>query len=547
MKAFRPNRRRAMWTVVAALFLAAGVEAATPKPTPSSVVLDDFADITAWSLHPAEGVRGSLHADSGALRLDVQFTHGTGYAVIRRPVALDLPENYAFRFRLRGEIPVNHLEFKLVDSTGQNVWWNVRRDFAYPREWRALSVRRRQVRFAWGPAGGGELRRLGFIELAVTAAEGGSGSVWLDDLTFEALPADSAWPKPIASSSSSARSSLPAHAIDGNSSTAWVAGRGREPWLALDLGGPREMGGMVVEWQRGFVPPDYAVELSADGRAWSTAHVVRGSNGGRDPVYLPESEARHVRVRATTKGPLAIAEVEVHPVEWSATPEAFFASLAADAARGSFPRAYVGEGLSWAVVGVDGGREEALLGEDGALEVGKRQFTIEPFLEIGGRLITWADVHTEAELRDGRLPMPTTRWVHPDVTLEVSAFAAGDTADSRVYVRYRVTPTTRPARATLYLAIRPFQVNPPWQSVGMSGGTAPREVRGPRRRRRARQRRPVGRLAHPALWIRRHAVRSRRHRRASARGSPAERRARRRLARVRVGRVGLSAGIRRRG
>ena len=231
--------------------------------TDSGFVIEDFENISDWSVHPAEGVKASLHEDAGAtgrgLRVDVEFTHGTGYAVIRRPVPLDLPENYAFRFKMRGEIPVSHLEFKLVDSTGQNVWWHVRRDLAYPREWRTFTTRHRQVRFAWGPSGGGELRHLGFIEFAVVAAEGGSGSVWFDDLTFEALPADSAWPAPIASASSAARANPASRAADGDASTAWVAGRKGESWLALDLGGPREMSGVVVEWPAGFVPPDSAV------------------------------------------------------------------------------------------------------------------------------------------------------------------------------------------------------------------------------------------------------------------------------------------------
>jgi F5/8 type C domain len=467
---------RAAGLVVAALMFAVALSAA-PAPS-SSVMIEDFEDISDWSVHPAEGVTASLHADSGStgrgLRLDVSFTHGTGYAVIRRPVPLDLPENYAFRFRMRGEIPMSHLEFKLVDSTGQNVWWHVRRDLDYPREWRTFTTRHRQVRFAWGPSGGGELRQLGFIEFAVVAAEGGSGSAWFDDLTFETLPADSAWPAPIASASSAARANPASHAVDGDYSTSWVAKRERESWLALDLGGPREMSGVVVHWPSGFAPPDYAVELTSDGRSWSTAHVVRGSNGGRDPVYLPETEARQVRVLSVGRNakPLTIAELQVHPVEWASSPEAFFTALAGNAPRGNFPRAYLGEGLAWAVVGVDGGREEALLGEDGALEVGKKQFTLEPFLEIGGRLITWADVRTEVSLDEGRLPIPTVRWIHPDATLEVTAFAAGDTANSRAYLRYRLTPTAGQRRATLYVAMRPFQVNPPWQSVGMSGGTA---------------------------------------------------------------------------
>ena len=182
-------------------------ESAGP-PAASTIVVDDFEDIAAWSAHPAEGVALGLASDAGehgrALRLDVRFTRGTGYAVARRAVSLDLPADYVFRFRLRGDIPANHLEFKLVDSTGQNVWWHVRRDLEFPRAWRTISTRKRQIRFAWGPAGGGELRHVAAIEIAVTAGAGGAGSVWLDDLALEPVAADSTLPRARARASSEA-------------------------------------------------------------------------------------------------------------------------------------------------------------------------------------------------------------------------------------------------------------------------------------------------------------------------------------------------------
>jgi len=51
-------------------------------------IIDDFESVAAWSAHPAEGVTLALSSDAGehgkALRMDVHFTHGTGYAVARR-------------------------------------------------------------------------------------------------------------------------------------------------------------------------------------------------------------------------------------------------------------------------------------------------------------------------------------------------------------------------------------------------------------------------------------------------------------------------------
>ena len=48
---------------------------------------------------------------------------------------------------------------------------------------------------------------------------------------------------------------------------------------------------------------------------------------------------------------------------------------------------------SWvALVGVDGGGESGLIGEDGAIELRRAGPSIEPFVIDNGRLITWADV-----------------------------------------------------------------------------------------------------------------------------------------------------------
>src|SRR5262245_537865 len=79
-------------------------------------VTADFETISAWSAFPAEGVTLDLRPDAGerghALRMDVRFTRGTGYAVARRAVSLDLPSDYVFRLRMRADVPKNSLEFK---------------------------------------------------------------------------------------------------------------------------------------------------------------------------------------------------------------------------------------------------------------------------------------------------------------------------------------------------------------------------------------------------------------------------------------------------
>src|SRR5262245_26846561 len=89
------------------------------------------------------------------------------------------------RSRCACAAPATKLELKLVDPTNRNVWWWHRDAFEFPVEWQPLRIRSSEVSFAWGPAGGGALRDLAAIEIAIAAPPGGSGTVWLEDLRLE--------------------------------------------------------------------------------------------------------------------------------------------------------------------------------------------------------------------------------------------------------------------------------------------------------------------------------------------------------------------------
>jgi hypothetical protein len=158
----------------------------------ASVLLDPFDSIGGWTTAPATGVSLALAQDSGlhgkAMRLDFDFHGHGGYAVVHKEFNVRLPPNYEFSFSIRGEAPPNTLEFKLIDPTWNNVWWSNQRDFVFPREWETVTRAKRDIVFAWGPAGGGEIVRVAAIEFSITAGSGGKGSVWIDDLKFVPLP-----------------------------------------------------------------------------------------------------------------------------------------------------------------------------------------------------------------------------------------------------------------------------------------------------------------------------------------------------------------------
>ena len=154
---------------------------AVVAPTPAAqtaaattIVVDTFDSVTQWTATPADGVEISVHPDSNgvhgkAMRVDFDFHGHGGYAVIHRPFNLALPQNYEFSFAIKGDAPTNTLEFKLIDSTGDNVWWNNGINVRFPEEWRAVTLKKRHITFAWGPAGGGVIRRVAAIEIDADA------------------------------------------------------------------------------------------------------------------------------------------------------------------------------------------------------------------------------------------------------------------------------------------------------------------------------------------------------------------------------------------
>ncbi|HSW09220.1 hypothetical protein, partial [Aquabacterium sp.] len=119
------------------------------------VLIDGFEDLSTWQASASDQVKLSLRAAPGvrgkALCLAYDFNGVAGYAVARRALPLQLPENYVFDLRVRGDAPANQFQIKFVDASGDNVWWMNRSDFTPPHEWQQLKVRRRQIDFAWGP------------------------------------------------------------------------------------------------------------------------------------------------------------------------------------------------------------------------------------------------------------------------------------------------------------------------------------------------------------------------------------------------------------
>ena len=109
--------------------------------------LDGFDPLTGWEAVASAGVYARISPDTGhtglGMRIDFDFRDGPGFLVVRKAFALSLPENYRFRFYVRGEAPVNDVEFKLVDASGRYVFWHRKRRCTFPDNWRYDTSERR--------------------------------------------------------------------------------------------------------------------------------------------------------------------------------------------------------------------------------------------------------------------------------------------------------------------------------------------------------------------------------------------------------------------
>jgi hypothetical protein len=262
--------------------------------------------------------------------------------------------------------------------------------------------------------------------------------------------------------------------MDGRSDTAWRSASGGSQSLTIDFHSVRQFGGLIVQWAGGFAT-NYDVATSTGGKDWTVVRSVSEGNGGRDYLQAPNAAARYVRLDLKSgAGDYAISEITIEPPRFGDRMINVYQAMAHDAPRGRYPRGLTGELAYWTIFGVD--RDEGakpLLSEDGAIET-PAGFTLEPFVRIDGRLMTWADVTTSQSLEQNSLPLPSTTWRHPKFTLEIAPFGAGSPAAPIGYARYKLrNRSNHTERAQFFVAIRPLRVTPPWHELNIAELTAP--------------------------------------------------------------------------
>lgn len=423
--------------------------------------LDNFQSLANWKPIAADGVSLKLNQDMGrtgkSLRIDFDFNGHGGYVLAERQFAQKLPENFEFSFWLKAETPDNNFEFKVMDPSGQNVWWNQRAGYHWPTGWTRFVIRKRQIRWAWGP-NQGPLTNAGSLQFGISAAAGGKGSVWIEDFQYRELPDVAPTPGAFTTTQDGKAAKFPL-----------VINRPTDLSFARDT----EFGGFTFEWASGEAPKSYRITTSEDGKSFNkTLKNVDKSLGGREVVFTPDSEAKYIRVETPKSSTAVLKDIKVLPVEAAESPAAKLTTIAEASPRGFYPRHLLNEQGFWTIVGSNGGKDEGLISEDGQVEIGKRLPCVDPFLLVDRKVFSWANTNRKLSLEKGYLPIPTVKRDGP-LSLSIAPFATNDGSEV-LYTTYKVTNNgTKRKQGTLVLAIHPAQVNPAWQALNNGGGFAP--------------------------------------------------------------------------
>ncbi|MBK7378094.1 MAG: discoidin domain-containing protein [Ignavibacteriales bacterium] len=447
-----------------------------------STTLDDFEVTKGWGIIKSDGVDLSISSDIGfhgnAVTFEYDFTKGTGYGGIQKFFSIDLPENFEFTFYVRAESPSNNFEIKFIDSTGNNVWWVNNRNYDFPNEWKKIKIKKRHIHFAWGPTEDQSLKRIDRIEFTIASFVGGKGTVWIDDLKFEPLPPETnVYTQPLVTARSQSFDLIPANIIDTSLETYWKSVGINNQSVTIDFKTRREFGGLEIEWLKDYQANAFEILLSDDGKSWEKVYSVANNKSEVSFIKLTESETRFLKLNLAKSNSIesfGIREIKILDIKNSLTPNDFLIYVAKNSHRGNYPRYFLDEASYWTVVGVNNDFKEALINENGMVEVDKSKFSIEPMLKVNDKLFNWSNVNSTQALEESYLPLPNVSWDCDELKLETKVFADGEAnQNSILYLKYVITNNSSvPKNGSLFLLVRPFQVNPHYQFLNLTGGVS---------------------------------------------------------------------------
>lgn len=273
-----------------------------------------------------------------------------------------------------------------------------------------------------------------------------------------------------------------ANLFDGRLATSWTSATPAPASLTIDLRKEKALGGVRLDWGKSFAT-DFVVFFSDDGSTWNKLGEVKKGTEGFDYVLHSQFMARYLRFdlrKGALNKPLEVEEISLRGPDEALNPLTLYQIAAEKARPGLYPDSLRKRQVYWTIVGQPGDRAESLLDEYGNLEPVANGSSIMPYVFTGGKLLSAFDASCVTQSLDsGYLPLPAVLWDLNGLKLTVEALTCGSMDDSITFARYKLSNDSQTGRnGKFFLAIRPVQVNPPWQFGGLSNITSMEYVAG---------------------------------------------------------------------
>ncbi len=251
-----------------------------------------------------------------------------------------------------------------------------------------------------------------------------------------------------------------------------VPKRGSTDYISFNYGEAREVGGVVLRWDSLAYPRETVIYTSSDGRKWHVAASSKNEFGGERIIVIPRQSTRAVLVECKdpqAEGPSVLRSVDVLAEDATSAPGAYVRHLTADARTGLFPGLLVGQSPALAQMTDTASGQSVRLSDQGSAYPSALPGSIEPFLYVRKRLLTWADASRKLDTA-GHL-QTTMRLTGATVTVTPAFHRTADA--SLLVLRYRVQNVgATKLSGKFFLTVRPF---------GLGGSTEQESAKGIRR------------------------------------------------------------------
>lgn len=424
---------------------------------------------SSWKPIASAGVQLDLNRTSTpygpGISMRYDFKGQAGFVLAEAPFKKKLPSNYEFSFWVKATSPANDFEFKLMDPSGASVWWVKKHAFLWPQNWTRMVIRKSDLVYAWGPQRT-PMPESGAIQFGIAANAGGSGFVEFGNPEFRERPAVQPFSSSIDINPISNVTRVPGSAT-------WSVGPRQAGSLEIKLRGLQNIGAVKLTG----LSEEALVRLDAEDQPgqWRNVAVAGPVIGGTTYLSTPNVETSRLRLTLDNFGrdsSTILSGIEVRSADFARSAPQLWESIAKESMRGLYPKHLLGQQQFFTVSGSVRGEREALISEAGQVEFDRMSPLLEPFLLESGQLRTWANTTIKQGLSGRFLPLPTVTWAG-ETELQIETFASENFRDDQV-VNYRVSnKTSITRRPRLYLALRPFQVNPSWQALNLNPLVAP--------------------------------------------------------------------------